>query len=171
MRFTRAWRKLRSIDVDLIAQHDLDRVRKRALDRWFLAPPGRRCSPRLVILVRRRKPHADNLSRSGSFGHDRHQLGCAICGRSSTDTPIGLRKDGKRHRRRRCCRSRAAGFEAAVRSDCRSRRPASCPGSGRTDHTNRKPISGQRSIVAVIRSAPRRRASAAGTGSVKNIHA
>ena len=130
-------RKLRPVDVDLIAQHDLDRVGKLALDRRFLAAAGRRRGPWLIVLFRRGKPHAENLSRGGSFGHDREQLAPRQARRSLTDMPIDRRRDGNRHRERRCCHSREAGSEAAARSDCRTRPPASCPGSERTDHTNR----------------------------------
>jgi hypothetical protein len=55
-------RQPRAIDVDLIAQHDLDRVGEFALDRWLLAAPGRERGPRLILLFRLGKLHADNLS-------------------------------------------------------------------------------------------------------------
>ena len=45
-------RELQSVDIDLIAQHDLDRIGKLALDWWLLAATGRQRSPRLVVLFR-----------------------------------------------------------------------------------------------------------------------
>jgi len=57
-------RELRSVDMDLIAQHDLDRARKHTFDWWFLTAAGRQRGPGF----RRRKPHADNLSRGSGFG-------------------------------------------------------------------------------------------------------
>jgi hypothetical protein len=67
-------RELRSVDIDLISHHDLGRARKHPLDWWFLAAAGWQRGPGFILFFRGRKPHADDLSRSGGFGYDRRQF-------------------------------------------------------------------------------------------------
>ena len=62
----------RPVDVDLIAQARPRPAGKRALDRWLLAAAGRRRGHGSSSSSVDWKPHADDLPRAGSFGHDRH---------------------------------------------------------------------------------------------------
>ncbi len=124
-------------DVDLVAEDQLQGLR--AVRRRLAAPCGA-AREALSTAPLRRRPVAAAARR----GCDRAvrppgrslRPVAAYLAHALRGTPIGRPMARARHRGRRCCPARGVASAGAMRSGCRIRLAASCPGSERAGRTS-----------------------------------